>query len=107
MLKYIIKRLLLMIPTLFGVAVLIFLLLRVVPGDIVEARYLSQGSQFQSQDLMDQERKKLGLDQPEWKQFATWMWGVAQLDFGVSMWTGIADHRGDQAALCAVPASSR
>jgi len=88
MLKYVIKRLLLMIPTLFGVAVLIFLLLRVVPGDIVEARYLSQGSQFQSQDLMDQERKKLGLDQPQWKQFATWMWGVAHLDFGVSMWTG-------------------
>jgi len=88
MLKYIIKRLLLMIPTLFGVAVLIFLLLRVVPGDIVEARYLSQGSQFQSQDLMNQERKKLGLDQPVWKQFATWMWGVMRLDFGVSMWTG-------------------
>jgi peptide/nickel transport system permease protein len=88
MLKYVIKRLLLMIPTLFGVAVLIFLLLRVVPGDIVEARYLSQGSQFQSQDLMNQERKKLGLDQPEWKQFATWMWGVMHLDFGVSMWTG-------------------
>ncbi len=88
MLKYIIKRLLLMIPTLLGVAILIFVLLRVVPGDVVEARYLSQGSQFQSQDLMDQERKKLGLDQPEWKQFATWMWGVAHLDFGVSMWTG-------------------
>jgi len=46
MLLYIIKRLLLMIPTLLGVAVLIFLLLRVVPGDVVEARYLTQGSQF-------------------------------------------------------------
>lgn len=88
MLNYVLKRLLLMIPTLLGVAILIFLLLRVVPGDVVEARYLSQGSQFQSQDLMDQERKKLGLDQPQWKQFATWMWGVAHLDFGVSMWTG-------------------
>ncbi len=88
MLNYVIKRLLLMIPTLLGVAILIFLLLRVVPGDVVEARYLSQGSQFQSQDLMDQERKKLGLDQPLWKQFATWMWGIAHLDFGVSMWTG-------------------
>jgi peptide/nickel transport system permease protein len=54
---YIIKRLLAMIPTLLGVAVLIFVLLRIVPGDVVEARYLTQGSQFQSQDLMDQERK--------------------------------------------------
>jgi peptide/nickel transport system permease protein len=85
---YILKRLLAIIPTLFGVAVLIFLLLRVVPGDVVEARYMSQGSQFQSQDLMDIERKKLGLDQPMWKQFTTWMGGLARLDFGLSMWTG-------------------
>lgn len=88
MLQYIVKRLLLMIPTLFGVAVLIFLLLRVVPGDVVEARYLTQGSQFQSQDLMNLERKKLGLDQPIWKQFTSWMGGVLRLDFGTSMWTG-------------------
>ncbi|MEX0638344.1 MAG: ABC transporter permease [Burkholderiales bacterium] len=85
---YIIKRMLLMIPTLLGVAVLIFLLLRVVPGDVVEARYLGQGSQFTSQDLMNIERKKLGLDQPLWKQFTTWMWGIMRLDFGLSMWTG-------------------
>ena len=85
---YIIKRLLAMIPTLLGVAVLIFILLRVVPGDVVEARFLGQGSQFQSQELMDIERKKLGLDQPMWKQFTTWMWGLVKLDFGLSMWTG-------------------
>jgi len=88
MLSYIIKRLLLMIPTLFGVAVLIFVLLRVVPGDVVEARYMGQGSQFTSQDLMNQERKKLGLDQPVWKQFTSWMAGLLRLDFGLSMWTG-------------------
>jgi len=85
---YIVKRLLAMIPTLFGVAVLIFVLLRVVPGDVVEARYLTQGSQFQSQELMNQERAKLGLDQPIWKQFTTWMTGILHLDFGLSMWTG-------------------
>ncbi len=88
MLQYIVKRLLLMIPTLFGVALLIFLLLRVVPGDVVEARYLTQGSQFQSQELMNLERKKLGLDQPIWKQFTSWIGGVLRLDFGRSMWTG-------------------
>jgi peptide/nickel transport system permease protein len=37
---------------------------------------------------MDIERKKLGLDQPLWKQFTSWMGGVLRLDFGVSMWTG-------------------
>ena len=85
---YILKRLAAMIPTLLGVAILIFVLLRVVPGDVVEARYLAQGSQFQSQDLMNQERAKLGLDQPLWKQFTTWMAGIARFDFGLSMWTG-------------------
>jgi peptide/nickel transport system permease protein len=85
---YILKRLLAIIPTLLGVAVLIFLLLRVIPGDVVEAKYLTQGSQFQSQDLMDLERKKLGLDQPLWKQFTTWMAGLVRFDFGLSMWTG-------------------
>jgi len=85
---YILKRLLAMIPTLLGVAVLIFILLRVVPGDVVEARFLTQGSQFQSQELMDIERKKLGLDQPPWKQFTTWMGGLARFYFGLSMWTG-------------------
>jgi peptide/nickel transport system permease protein len=87
MLYYILKRLLAMIPTLIGVAVLIFVLLRVIPGDVVEARYLAQGSQFVSQDLMNQERHKLGLDQPLWKQFEAWMVGLARLDLGVSMWT--------------------
>jgi peptide/nickel transport system permease protein len=37
---------------------------------------------------MDLERKKLGLDQPLWKQFTTWMGGILRLDFGLSMWTG-------------------
>jgi peptide/nickel transport system permease protein len=85
---YIFKRLLAMIPTLLGVAVLIFVLLRIVPGDVVEARYLAQGSQFVSQDLMNQERAKLGLDKPLWQQFTSWMAGLLRLDFGVSMWTG-------------------
>jgi peptide/nickel transport system permease protein len=86
--SYIVKRLLAMIPTLLGVAILIFVLLRIVPGDVVEARFLAQGSQFVSQELMNQERAKLGLDQPLWKQFTTWMGGIVRLDFGLSMWTG-------------------
>jgi peptide/nickel transport system permease protein len=88
MASYILKRLLAMVPTLLGVAVLIFVLLRIVPGDVVEARYLAQGSQFVSQDLMNQERAKLGLDKPLWQQFTSWMGGLVRLDFGVSMWTG-------------------
>jgi peptide/nickel transport system permease protein len=86
--KYILKRFLLMIPTLLGVAVLVFVLLRVVPGDVVEARYMGGQGQFVDKQMMAMERAKLGLDQPLWKQFAQWMWGLARLDFGLSMWTG-------------------
>jgi len=85
--KYIVKRILLMIPTLLGVAVLIFFLMRVVPGDIVELRFMGD-SAFASKDNLDKERARLGLDQPLWQQFVTWMTGIIRLDFGTSMWTG-------------------
>src|SRR2546428_13408549 len=87
MARYILKRLLAIIPTLLGVAVLIFLLLRVVPGDVVEARYLGEVGQFQSQELMTLERQKLGLDQPMGKQFGDWRRGLEARDFGLSLWT--------------------
>ena len=80
-----------MIPTLLGVAVLIFFLLRVVPGDIVELKYAGTGA-YAPKEALDRERAQLGLDQPLWKQFTSWMWGIARLDFGTSMWTGPADH---------------
>src|ERR1700752_2943425 len=85
--QYILKRLLLMIPTLFGVAVLIFLFLRVLPGDIVELKYAGSGS-YAPEEALARERAQLGLDRPIWKQFITWIGGISRLDFGQSMWTG-------------------
>ena len=85
--QYILKRLLLMIPTLFGVATLVFLLLRVVPGDIVELKYAGTGA-YAPKETIARERAQLGLDQPLWRQFAGWIFGIARLDFGTSMWTG-------------------
>src|SRR5262247_1529681 len=85
--RYILKRVLLMIPTLLGVAVLIFFLMRVVPGDIVELRFAGE-SAFAQKENLDKERARLGLDQPIWRQFVSWMWGIVRLDFGTSMWTG-------------------
>jgi peptide/nickel transport system permease protein len=84
---YLFKRFLLMIPTLLGVALVTFLLIRVIPGDVVELRYSGDRGAV-SQELLDKERARIGLDQPVWRQFATWIWGVARLDFGQSMWTG-------------------
>jgi peptide/nickel transport system permease protein len=85
--KYLIKRFLLMLPTLFGVALVTFLLIRVIPGDVVELRYAGDRGAV-SQEILDRERARIGLDQPIWRQFATWMLGVVRLDFGTSMWTG-------------------
>ena len=87
MTKYLIKRFLLMLPTLLGVALVTFVLIRVIPGDVVELRYSGDRGAV-SQDLLDKERARIGLDKPLWQQFATWMWGVVRLDFGTSMWTG-------------------
>ncbi len=86
MLRYTINRVLLMIPTLLGVAVLVFFLLRVVPGDIVEIKLRGDGGSV-TQETIEMERKRLGLDRPLLNQFGSWMVGMATLDFGDSMWT--------------------
>jgi peptide/nickel transport system permease protein len=86
MLIYTLKRLLLTIPTLIGVAVLVFFMLRVVPGDIVEVKLRGDGGNV-TQEVVDQERKRLGLDRPLVVQFGDYMWGLARGDLGISMWT--------------------
>jgi len=86
MLRYVVNRLLLMIPTLIGVAILVFFMLRVVPGDVVEVKLRGDGGTV-SQETIESERKRLGLDKPMVNQFADWMIGMAKLDLGKSMWT--------------------
>ncbi|MCH7913112.1 MAG: ABC transporter permease [Deltaproteobacteria bacterium] len=93
MLRYFIKRFLLMFPTLFGVAVFIFVLMRLLPGDIVEIRLAGEGANV-TQESIDAERARLGIDKPMWNQFVDWMGGIARFDLGQSMWTGnpVADE---------------
>jgi peptide/nickel transport system permease protein len=86
MLRYTLNRILLMIPTLLGVAVLVFFMLRVVPGDVVEVKLRGDGGNV-SQQTIEMERKRLGLDKPLLAQFGDWMVGLATLDLGKSMWT--------------------
>jgi peptide/nickel transport system permease protein len=84
--RYLIRRILLMVPTLLGAAILVFVLMRMIPGDIVTMRMGGQGGG--SQEAIEVGRHKLGLDQPMWRQFVDWMYGIAKLDLGTSMWTG-------------------
>jgi peptide/nickel transport system permease protein len=86
MLRYTISRTLMMIPTLIGVAVLVFFMLRVVPGDVVEVKLRGDGGSV-TQETIEMERKRLGLDKPLLNQFGDWMVGLATLDLGKSMWT--------------------
>ena len=83
--RYVAGRLLLMIPTLLGVAILTFVLMRIVPGDVVTLRYSQSGAV--PQEIIDRERQLLGLDKPLQEQFVEWMGQIVRLDFGTSLWT--------------------
>ncbi len=87
MLRYVLARLFLVLPTLWAVATLIFLLVRVIPGDIVELRLVSGGS-YVTREVVEQERARLGLNKPLWAQYGDWIAGLARLDLGTSMWSG-------------------
>jgi peptide/nickel transport system permease protein len=87
--QYIVKRILLMIPTLLGAALVVFLLMHVVPGDIA-LLILGTGEQGGDVNLQDLERlrTKMGLNRPLYEQFFSWVWNIAHLDFGTSLWSG-------------------
>lgn len=84
---YVLKRLLLMVPTLLGVATIVFVLLRILPGDVVLLRLAGEGGSV-SQDVLHAERVRLGLDSPLWRQYVEWVEGLVRGDLGLSMWTG-------------------
>ena len=89
MLRFILHRFLLMIPTLLGVALLVFFLLRMMPGDPIATMLLGDaGGANIPRELIEAERARLGLDKALWVQFFSWFGSVLQGDFGVSMWTG-------------------
>ena len=85
--SYIVRRILLMIPTLLGAATLIFLLMRLLPGDVALYILGSGESSDVNKQALEQIRQELGLDQPLIVQYGQWLWGAARLDFGNSYWT--------------------
>jgi peptide/nickel transport system permease protein len=84
---YIIRRILLMVPTLLGAVTLIFLLMRLLPGDVAQYMLGAEESSEANQQALQQIRQELGLDQPLPVQYGRWLWGAARLDFGNSYWT--------------------
>ena len=86
MYKYIINRLLLTIPTLFGAAILVFLVLRLAPGDVCEMRMAGTGL-FVDPEAIKICQDNLGLNDPKIVQFGRFVGGYFIGDLGISMWT--------------------
>lgn len=89
MYKYTIKRVILMFPTLIGAAMLVFTLLRLIPGDVCELRMAGEGS-YVDEEAIKICQENLGMDDAFYVQFADFIWGFVTLDLGESMWTSRA-----------------
>jgi len=76
-----------MIPTILGAGVLVFFLIRVIPGDICLVRWVDYGTDHDP-SLLDFCRNQLGLNNPLYIQFFEFMKGIFTFDLGESMWTG-------------------
>lgn len=87
MTAYIAKRLLFIIPTILVVTIIIFSLVRMVPGDIIDQMISEMASQPGAAGDIDREaiERRLGLDVPGYIQYGRWLAGVLQGDLGVSL----------------------
>ena len=83
---YVLRRLALFVPTLVGASILIFVLMRLVPGDIAEILVYQTGSEASAvqKRQIEQIRHELGLDQPVVTQYLQWIGGATRGDFGYS-----------------------
>ncbi len=85
--RYILRRLLTAIPTIFGITVLIFVVMRVLPGDpLAQIASESQGQYTLSAEELASARASLGLDRPLPLQYLSWVADVLRGDFGHSFW---------------------
>jgi peptide/nickel transport system permease protein len=89
---YFLKRLLLMIPTLFGISVVSFLIIHLAPGDPASLKFSQDersGNQLLAAQIIKETRALYGLDEPLPLQYGRWLKRIVTLDFGYSL----RDHR--------------
>ena len=82
MLRYLFRRLIGAIFVMWVVAMLVFFMMRIVPGDPFEAMLFDTGDPAAAEEL----RKKFGLDQPAYIQYFTWQWNILHGEFGFSIY---------------------
>ena len=82
--RYVIKRLLMMIPVLLGVTLLVFIMLEITPGD--PARQIL--GEMATEEMVEELREEMGLNDPFVVRYVRYVWGVMHGDFGDSYMTG-------------------
>ncbi len=86
MLQFVLRRLLLMVPTLIAISVLTFIIIQLPPGDFLSAQMAemqAQGESLQGEKI-EYLRKLYGLDRPLWQQYLYWASGLLRGDLGWS-----------------------
>ena len=99
---YVIRRFFLMLLTLFGISVIIFVLLRVMPGNIVDVLYDAAG--YVNPREKAKIEAELGLDKPLVVQYATWIGGLANGDLGYSF---VSDRPAVDEILPRIPVTAK
>jgi peptide/nickel transport system permease protein len=99
---YIVRRLALMLVTLVGISIVIFFLLRIVPGNIVDILFDAAGF-VDPADKANLERE-LGIDQPLVLQYLHWIWGLLHGDLGYSY---VSEKPALQEILPRIPITAR
>jgi peptide/nickel transport system permease protein len=106
LLRYIVHRLLLMVPTLLAISILTFIIIQLPPGDFLSAMMAELASQGESlaQERIAHLRELYGLDDPLWQQYLNWIWGFLQGDLGWSFEYDrpVADVIGDRFLMTAI-----
>jgi len=86
--SYVLRRLLALVPTLILASIIVFVTVRLIPGDIIELM-LSQNDLAADSKSREQVVAALGLDKPMWEQYFTWISGIVlHGDLGKSLWQG-------------------
>ena len=85
---YLWRRLMLFIPSLVGMSIIIFVLMRLVPGDVADILVYESGTEFSeaAEKHVKKIRQELGLDRPLVVQYGAWIVGLLSVDFGYSYW---------------------